>query len=182
MLVGLGANLPSEIGEPAQTLLSAIENMPAEGLNLRAVSRFFRTPSFPDGTAPDYVNVAVRIASDLSPDAVLAALHRIEHRFGRLRDRRWGMRTLDLDLLAVGQCVLPDRCAFRQWHDLAPAAQAKAVPDRLIVPHPRLQDRAFVLVPLADIAPDWVHPVLGQSVAGLCAQLPRADVDAVRPI
>lgn len=92
------------------------------------------------------------------------------------------MRTLDLDLLAIGQAILPDRATYLDWQGMAPEAQANAVPQQLIVPHPRLQDRAFVLVPMADIAPDWLHPVLNQTTAQLCAALPRADVITVRPI
>lgn len=156
--------------------------MASEGLQPRAVSRFFSTPSFPDGTAPQYVNAAVGIASDLSAPDILTVLHRIERRFGRVREQRWGRRTLDLDLLAVGDDILPDRATFQTWRDLPPSRQIGTVPDRLIVPHPRLQDRAFVLVPLADIAPDWVHPALGKSVLQLAARLPRGDVDSVRPI
>lgn len=182
VLIGMGGNLPSVAGEPAQTLLSAVLNLSCEGLSVRAVSRFFATPSFPDGTAPDYVNVAVGVASDLSPSAILDVLHRIEHRFGRVREQRWGMRTLDLDLLAVGQCVLPDRPTFLAWSDLERSGQATTAPGQLILPHPRMQDRAFVLIPLADIAPDWVHPVLGQSVADMRAGLPSAGAAKVRSI
>jgi 2-amino-4-hydroxy-6-hydroxymethyldihydropteridine diphosphokinase len=182
VLIGLGGNLSSNAGEPAQTLLSAIKYMPNEGLKVHAVSRFFTTPCFPAGAGPDYVNAALSVYSTLKPEGLLAALHRIEHRFGRIRDQRWGMRTLDLDLLAVGQNVLPDAATYQAWHALPPSDQARAAPDRLVVPHPRLQDRAFVLVPLADIAPDWVHPVLGQSVASLCAQLPPEELAGVCPI
>jgi len=181
-LIALGGNLPSDAGDPAQSLLAAIENMAAEGLRVCAISRFFRTPSFPDRTAPDYVNAAACVLSDLSPVAMLAVLHRIEHRFGRIREQRWGMRTLDLDMLAIGQTILPDRPTFEAWLGLPTSRQIRAVPDQLIVPHPRLQDRAFVLVPMADIAPEWTHPVLNLSVPDLCARLPRADVAAVRPI
>jgi len=182
VLVALGANLISEFGEPEQTLLDALITMQSEGLAPCAVSRFFRTPSFPDGSAPDYVNAVVGIDSSLSPAEILTVLHRIEHRFGRKRLERWGMRTLDLDLLAVADHVLPDEVTFRTWRDLAPSDQASRIPEQLILPHPRIQDRAFVLVPLADIAPDWVHPVLDQSVADMCAQLPRAEREAVRAI
>ena len=181
-LVALGANQKSSVGEPAQTLMVAIKNLQSEGLEPCAVSRFFRTPSFPHGASPDYVNAVVGIDCDLSPAEMIAALHRIEHRFGRKRLERWGMRTLDLDLLAVADRVLPDLATFRTWQHLAPSDQASRTPEQLILPHPRIQDRAFVLVPMADIAPDWVHPVLDQSVAALCAQLPRSDREAVRAI
>ena len=182
VLIALGGNLPSEAGLPAQTLLSAIRGLAAEGLYIQAISRFYTTPCFPAGQGPDYINAAIAVHSDIAPQKLLALLHRIEKRFGRLRDRRWGGRTLDLDLLAAGAQVLPDLPGFLAWQTLVPEAQARAAPDRLILPHPRMQDRAFVLVPLADIAPDWVHPVLGQSVADMCAALPLDERDAIRPV
>ena len=182
VLIALGGNLPSEAGEPAQTLTNAIKNIGEAGLTLRSVSRFFRTPSFPDGTAPEYVNAAICVRSDRSAGEILHLLHQIEHRFGRVRVQRWGMRTLDLDLLAVGQEILPDRDTFRIWCDLPRSGQTWAAPDQLILPHPRVQDRAFVLLPLLDIAPDWKHPVLGQSVREMCLQLLPADVKEVRAI
>jgi len=156
--------------------------MPSLGMTVCSVSRFFATPCFPKGAGPDYVNAAISVTTTGDPQAALASLHRIEAHFGRVRDQRWGMRTLDLDLLAIGQTILPDRATYLAWQGLPPQAQATAVPDQLILPHPRLQDRAFVLVPLADIAPNWVHPVLNQTTTQLCAALPRADVAAVRPI
>lgn len=78
--------------------------------------------------------------------------------------------------------MLPDSATFEEWHGLSPREQAEATPDQLILPHPRLQDRAFVLVPLADVAPDWVHPILGKSVARMLADLPEADRAEIRPM
>lgn len=179
-LIALGGNLPSDQGAPAQTLMAALTDLVAEGAKVLTVSRFFDTPCFPAGAGPDYVNAAARVQSDLPPDAFLALLHRIEARHGRMRIQRWGMRTLDLDLLAAGDLVLPDNTTQAQWRALLPQHQIETVPDRLILPHPRLQDRAFVLVPLADIAPDWVHPLTGQSVVRMLAALPASERDAVK--
>jgi 2-amino-4-hydroxy-6-hydroxymethyldihydropteridine diphosphokinase len=180
-LIALGGNLPSGQGTPAHTLAAALSDLEAAGVTLLAVSRFFDTPCFPAGAGPDYVNAAARLASDLDPSQMLALLHRIEARHGRKRTQRWGMRTLDLDLLAAGDLVRPDAATQALWRSLPPDRQVEAVPDRLILPHPRLQDRAFVLIPLADIAPDWVHPLTGQSVAQMCAALPAAARAEVRP-
>ncbi len=107
---------------------------------------------------------------------VLATLHAVEARFGRERVTRWGGRTLDLDLLAMGTQVLPDAATQVAWRDLPPEDQARQAPDRLILPHPRMQDRGFVLVPLADVAPDWLHPLLGQNVRQMLARLPAGDL------
>ena len=183
-LIALGANLPFEGDPPGVTLRKAVDALADEGLAVHAVSRFFGTPCFPAGAGPDYVNAAAVIGLDAGADlgSVLDRLHAVEARFGRQRLQRWGMRTLDIDLLAVGDSVLPDAATQDQWRGLPASDQIAAAPDRLILPHPRLQDRAFVLVPLADIAPDWVHPRLGLSVRQMLAALPAADRDAVKPL
>ena len=98
-----------------------------------------------------------------------------------MRGQRWAGRVLDLDLLAIGETILPDPGIQRQWQSLPPEDQARLAPDRLILPHPRLQDRAFVLVPLADVAPDWRHPLSGLSVDQMLQALPAEDVAAVVP-
>ena len=156
--------------------------MAERGLVIRAVSRFFATPCFPPGAGPDYVNAAVRLSTDLSPQALLAVLHEIEAGFGRERQLRWGMRTLDLDLLTVDDIVSPDPATQDRWRGLDDATQRRLAPEGLILPHPRLQDRGFVLVPLADIAPDWVHPRLGRRVSELLAALPAEALAEIRPI
>lgn len=181
-LVALGGNLTSSAGSPLETLIAAVGRFPDHGCVIRALSRFFATPAFPAGAGPDYVNAAAVVQTALAPDALLAALHRIEAEFARERVERWGQRTLDLDLLAVGSQVLPDRQTFDVWHDLPPERQTVDTPDLLILPHPRMQDRGFVLIPLMDVAPHWRHPVLDRSVADLVAALPQSAREGVRPI
>jgi 2-amino-4-hydroxy-6-hydroxymethyldihydropteridine diphosphokinase len=183
-LVALGANLPFEGDPPETTLCRAPKALAEEGLVIQVFSRLYATPCFPAGAGPDYVNAAAVLAVRPEDDAasVLASLHRVEARFGRRRDFRWGMRTLDIDLLALGDSVLPDVATQDAWRNLDPAAQIGTAPESLILPHPRLQDRAFVLVPLAEVAPDWVHPRTGHSVAAMLAALPAADRDAVKPL
>ena len=184
VLVALGANLPHGGRTPAQTVQAAIAALPDEGLALVRASRLYATPCFPAGAGPDYVNAAVRLRADpgATARAILAALHRIEARFGRARSERWGMRTLDLDLIAMGSQVAPDAATAAEWRDLATADQIAATPDRLILPHPRLQDRAFVLVPLADVAPRWRHPGLGLTVTQMLRRLPAGDRTGVKPL
>lgn len=184
LLIALGANLPFGSSSPAQTLLSAADDLRQAGLSGLRLSRLYSTPCFPAGAGPDYVNAAAAAALPHGWDAArtLSLLHQVEARFGRTRDTRWGMRTLDLDLVAFGATVAPDPATFAAWRDLDPARQRAETPDRLILPHPRLQDRAFVLVPLHDVAPDWPHPVSGQTVAAMLAALPAADRAEVRPL
>ena len=180
-LVAFGANLPLGDAPPEATIASALAGLQGEGFELGRFSGLFRTPCFPAGAGPDYVNAAAQFFLPRRIDAagVLAALHRVEAGFGRERQLRWGMRTLDLDLLALGDSVLPDARTQDRWRLLLPEEQLRAAPDQLIVPHPRLQDRAFVLVPLAVVAPDWVHPRLGLTVTDMLAALPEGERRAV---
>lgn len=183
-LVALGANLPFEGEPPEVTLRTALKALSAEGLTVLAVSRFFATPCFPAGAGPDYVNAAAVLDAPPEIDAtsIMQRLHSVEAYFGRRREQRWGMRTLDLDLVAMGDSVLPDAATQDAWRNLAPADQARQAPERLILPHPRLQDRAFVLVPLADVAPDWVHPRLGLTIRQMLDALPAQEREAVKPL
>lgn len=185
-LIALGGNTASAAGPPAKTLTAALAALNAAGFPVLAQSRFWQTPCFPVGAGPDFVNACAQLAVDPlmtdGPQAVLAALHQVEARFGRTRAARWSSRTLDLDLLAMGDRVLPDAATQDAWRMLAPDQQMTRTPDRLILPHPRLQDRAFVLVPLAEIAPNWRHPRLGLTVTAMRDALPAADRAALQPL
>ena len=112
----------------------------------------------------------------------MAHLHTIESELGRVRKGRWGQRTIDLDLLAHGDRVCPDERTLRDWMGLPLDLQKNTAPDRLILPHPRMHERGFVLMPLADVAPHWVHPVLGQTVVQMLAGLPDTAVQDIAPI
>lgn len=181
VVIALGANLSLRGAGPKVTLERALATMADRGLVIRAASRMFSTPCFPPGAGPDYVNAAALIETDRTPREVLDLLHGIEAEFGRAREQRWGMRTLDLDLVCWGDRVLPDLATYRHWLDLPLDQQVRTAPDQLILPHPRLQDRAFVLVPMADVAPDWRHPVQDLTVTEMIARLPVEDAEAVTP-
>lgn len=181
-IIALGGNL--SLGEklPRDVLAAAIDELTLLLGELCQVSRLFQTPCFPMGAGPDYINAAITVETALSAPDLLQKLHDIEQQFSRQREQRWGMRTLDLDLIAVGDTVLPDRAGYLHWRDLAVEQQMQEAPKELILPHPRLQDRAFVLVPLCDICPDWRHPVLGKTIMELRDALPKSELEAVLPV
>lgn len=136
--VGLGSNLD----DPAAQIARAIDALGAlPDTTLRAVSRFYRNPPMGPQDQPDFVNVVLAIETGLSPRALLNAMQTIEHAQGREPSiQRWGPRTIDLDLLVYGDELLSE--------------------DQLKVPHPAIAERAFVLVPLAEIAPQLAIPTL----------------------
>lgn len=181
-IVALGGNIPSDYGPPEATVRAAIARLDAVGAHVRSQSRLYRTACFPKGSGPDFVNAVVLVETDMDPQAFLECLHRIEADFGRERAARWSARTLDMDLIAMGDLVLPDQSTVRHWIELPLKQQATQAPDQLILPHPRLQDRAFVLIPLCDVDPEWKHPILGLSAREMRDKLPQVDKDGVKPL
>ena len=136
----------------------------------------------PKGAGDDYVNAAICIKSRLSAPNLLAHLHDVEKEFDRERSGRWISRTLDLDLIDHGGLVVPSRAVHDRWRALPFERQRREAPKELILPHPRVQDRGFVLVPLAEIAPKWRHPILGQTTLEMLEALPHeelAEIEAV---
>jgi len=156
--VALGTNL----GDRRATLARALTWLASlPETTLEASSSFYRTPPLALGrsTQPDFLNAVARLRTSLPPRRLLAALQSLEHAAGRTRTIIWGPRTLDLDLLLMGDRVLTD--------------------GDLTLPHPRLLERAFVLVPLAAIDPELVHPLSGRTIAAHLAALPRDEASCV---
>jgi 2-amino-4-hydroxy-6-hydroxymethyldihydropteridine diphosphokinase len=182
IVLALGSNQSLGAEGPSDLLRLALGKLALKGVEIVKSSRFFQTPCFPAGAGPDYVNAAAVVRCDLGPEALLTVLHEVEADLGRERQSRWAARTVDIDLIAYGQRVLPDVAQFRHWLDLPLDRQQSEAPGQLILPHPRLQDRAFVLVPMLDVAADWTHPVLGKTAQQMCETLPKSEQEAVKPI
>lgn len=178
-LIALGGNLAATLDGNRAVLDRALAALAGRLGAPLAVSGFWRTPAWPPESGPDFVNACAAFAPTLPPQAVLDILHGVEAALGRVRGQRWGARAIDLDLLAQGACVLPDAATLAAWMDLPPAEQGRAAPDRLILPHPRLHQRGFVLLPLAQIAPGWVHPRTGRTVAQMLADLPAGALAGI---
>lgn len=178
-LIALGSNATSRHGGPRETVNKAFRALDREPLCLVAKSRLFLTPFVPAGAGADVVNAVVLVETALDPMALLGTLHRIEAEFDRTRGTRWSDRTLDLDLVAMGALVLPDRESLARWMELPFDDQKRAAPEALILPHPRLQERGFVLVPAADVAPDWTHPLTGRSIVEMRDALPAEERTAI---
>lgn len=161
ILIALGGNIDSGVGSPAHTLSAALALLEKSGVHIEKVSAYYVTPAWPDPNDPPYINAVASIATGLAPPALLALLHATETKFGRVRSIRNAPRTLDLDLVD-----------YNGVRDQGPP----------LLPHPRLAERAFVLVPLAQVAPNWVHPGSGKTVQALLAALPPDEIAAVRPM
>jgi len=150
ILIALGSNLVSAAGTSAQTVSAALTALEANGVHPLKVSRLYRSESWPDPNQPPFVNAAAQVQTAFSPPELLGVLHTVERAFGRVRGERNAPRTLDLDILDYDGRV----------EDGPP-----------VLPHPRLENRAFVLLPLSKIAPEWRHPISRRSAAELMVPL-----------
>jgi 2-amino-4-hydroxy-6-hydroxymethyldihydropteridine diphosphokinase len=163
--IGLGANLTHPVhGTPVRTLRTALDLMPGWGISVLRVSPRYRTAPVQAAGQPWYVNAVAEVATDLAADQLLARLHAVEAKLGRVRTVTNAARAIDLDLLD-----------FR-------GEIASGGPGRAILPHPRMAERGFVLRPLADLAPSWRHPASGEPIESLLAALgPDQQVERLPP-
>jgi 2-amino-4-hydroxy-6-hydroxymethyldihydropteridine diphosphokinase len=148
-VIALGGNLSGDYPSVALALAAAAGRLPEAGFTVKAVSRWWRSAAWPDPNDPPFLNGVVLATTDLEPEQALRELHAIEVAFGRDRGKPNAPRTLDLDLIALGRTVL----------DGPP----------LILPHPRAAERLFVMGPLAELAPNWIHPVTGATAEQLAS-------------
>ena len=151
-VIALGSNL----GNSQETLKLALETIAnIEGITIKKYSSFYQTaPIGPE--QPDYINACALLETTLEPNQLLQTLQNIENKFGRVRQERWGARTLDLDIIIYGDLILNE-------------------PD-LIIPHLLMNERAFVLAPLAEIAPDLIEPKSGLTIIQLLEKVDQTGV------
>jgi 2-amino-4-hydroxy-6-hydroxymethyldihydropteridine diphosphokinase len=158
IFVGAGGNLSHPLhGPPRRTLEAALRALEPHGIEVTRISPWYRTAPVPASGQPWFVNAVAAVATTLDAGRLLEALHAIEHDFGRVRSVPNAPRIVDLDLLDYRGAVSPGG------------------PGLPILPHPRLDRRAFVLRPLADLEPCWRHPANGRTIATLLAQLPAGQ-------
>ena len=151
IFIALGANIGGPAGPPLATLQAALAALEKRGVAVLRVSAFYETQAWPDPADPPFINAVAKVRTDLQPLALLTLLHEVETNLGRKRSVPNAPRTLDLDLI-----------------DYAGRVEDGAV----LLPHPRLAARRFVLEPLAEIAPAWRHPVSGLDIGQLLAAAP----------
>lgn len=147
IFIAFGANLDSELGSPADTYEALPNLLAEEGIRVIAQSSLRETAPVPVSDQPNYFNALISVETKLNPFDLLAALLRVEESLGRKRTVKNAARTIDLDLIAYADEIFEA--------------------ENLTLPHPRMHERDFVLVPLGEIAPYWVHPKLNRSVSDL---------------
>ena len=149
IIIALGANLKSpKYGLPLQTCEAALSRLAELGLKVVRTSRWLKSAPVPISDQPWFVNGVAEIETDLKPDDLLSLLHKVEEEFGRVRTIVNAPRVIDIDLIAYNDVI-------------------SSPGEHLVLPHPRMHERSFVLVPLLDINKDWTHPVLGLTVKDL---------------
>lgn len=158
ILLGIGANIPStRFGSPRQTCEGALEAVAAAGVRVIDRSSWYRSAPVPESDQPWFVNGVAELETSMGPEALLGVLLGIEEQFGRVRGMVNGPRIIDLDLLAYK--------AVLRISGPAP-----------LLPHPRMHERAFVLVPLAELAPQWLHPIYRCTARDLANDLPSGQM------
>lgn len=156
--MGLGSNM----GDSAQQIWNALDLVSQAGIEVLAVSALYKTAPWGNHDQPDFINAAAKIGFGNHPTLILEQFLAIERKLGRIRAEKWGPRAIDLDLLLVGDLRLEE--------------------ESLTLPHPFLEERLFVLFPLADVAPDLILPFSGLPIQDRIAQFSREELDTIQKL
>ena len=142
--LNIGSNLPSKEGSRENNIVKAISLLKKLNLNLIEISSFYQTPSYPDNSDPKFINLCVKLESNLKASELLIEINKIERKLGRTRIKKNEPRTCDIDIIDFNGKIIKN--------------------DELIVPHPRLHLRNFVIYPLKEIEPNWLHPIFNKNI------------------
>jgi 2-amino-4-hydroxy-6-hydroxymethyldihydropteridine diphosphokinase len=156
ILIALGSNVSGHWGDPSSTLRRAIEEMSLQSIRIQKVSTFIETAPFGVTDQPSFINAVAKVKTRFTPEQLIVLLHQIEERAGRVRGQKWGPRTLDLDIIDYNGLV---------------QGPVNNDTSSLTLPHPGIEERSFVLAPIAEIAPRWKHPISGNPAALTLRQL-----------
>jgi 2-amino-4-hydroxy-6-hydroxymethyldihydropteridine diphosphokinase len=163
IFIGLGSNITSRLGNSSITILRALDALERRGVRVLRRSHLYRTSPHGLANQPDFINAVAAISTALTADALLALAKQIEAIAGRVPSGKWGPRALDIDILDYNRQILnwsKHKEQFSKYNRFS-----------LILPHPEIASRAFVLKPLLDVAPRWHHPVTGLGAAQLLKRL-----------
>ena len=151
--LNIGSNLPSEEGGRENNIIKAISYLKKLNLNLIEISSFYQTPSYPNNSEPKFINLCVKLESNLKANELLNEIKKIEKKLGRIRIKKNEPRTCDIDIIDFNGEIIKN--------------------DELIVPHPRLHLRNFVIYPLKEIEPNWLHPIFNKNIDSFFQELDK---------
>ena len=151
--LNIGSNLPSEEGGRENNIIKAISYLKKLNLNLIEISSFYQTPSYPNNSEPKFINLCVKLESNLKANELLNEIKKIEKKLGRIRIKKNEPRTCDIDIIDFNGEIIKN--------------------DELIVPHPRLHLRNFVIYPLKEIEPNWLHPIFNKNIDSFFQELEK---------
>lgn len=170
ILIGLGSNLTTdEFATSKDILEAAMVMLEARGVRILQQSDFYETEPVPKSDQPWFCNAVLSADTELCAIDLLKLLHEIEHELGRVRRERWEARIIDLDLLAYNDEIFPSAAEWGQ-------ESQKISPEHAIIPHGRLHERDFVLIPMMDICPAWTHPVLKKTAENMLSSQQSAGI------
>ena len=170
IVIGLGSNLSTDKYSTSKEVLeAAIALLREKGVKVEKISNFYKTEPVPKSDQPWFVNAAIRITTSLNAQELLDTLHDVESELGRIRKEKWAARIIDLDLLCYDDFVFPNKAG---WLKKATGEN----PQGSIIPHIRLHERDFVLIPMKDIAANWVHPIYNKNTLDMLDDLDSVGI------
>ena len=180
--VAFGSNIISRYGNPLQTVCHAMKEIQTSQFKLTSMSSLYETVAYPKSSGPNFINGCALFKTDWDASEALSHLQEIENRIGRKRNKRWEPRAIDLDLIFFEDLVYPSKEVVKNWMMLTREQQLKEWPIDIILPHPRVQDRAFVLIPIQEIDLKWRHPILRKTAKEMLENINPSFLKEIKKI